>query len=153
MRTRKITLLIIAIFSLLISCNSEEDNLTKVGNLILIGQGNLYGNGEENIEKQNLVISNTSSWKELMNKMNSVNNESSNFIETDIDFSKFMIIAVFDNVKGNGGHSIDITKIEENNNNIFVSVEYLLPGGFTTIMTQPYHIIKITKKNKPVIFE
>ncbi len=152
MKTKNLILFIAIIFGLLSSCNNDEDDLNPV-EFIFIGQGNLYGNGEENVEKQNLVISDINSWSELINKMNAVNNVSDSFTETNIDFYESMIIAIFDEVKGNGGHSIDITKIVDNNNKIIVTIENILQGDLTTVMTQPYHIVKISKKNKSVIFE
>lgn len=154
MKTKISLIFIVIIFSLLTSCNDDVDDgdLTPV-EFVLIGQGNLYGNGGENIEKQNLKINKSADWNKLVDKMNSNNNVSDGFTEIDIDFSEFMIIAVFDEVKGNGGHSIDITRIEENNNKVFVTIENLLSGGAYTVMSQPYHIVKIPKNNKQVIFE
>lgn len=113
----------------------------------------LYGNGQENISKQNTVIKNSLDWNELMDKINSVNNVTERFSETNIDFSSYTIIAVFDEIKMNGGHSIDITDVTENDKNIIVTVENLLTGGMTTVITQPFHIVKIPKRNKPFIFE
>jgi len=146
----------ILLFSILIwsvlSCDNnslEETPLTMIN----IYKGELYGNGQENISKQNTVIKNTSDWDELMDKMNSVNNVTERFSETNIDFSNYIIIAVFDEVKMYGGHSIDITSITEHDENIIVSVENLLPGGLAAVITQPFHIVKIPKTNKPIVFE
>ena len=149
----KISILFIAIlFGLLLSCSKSENELNQI-KYTLISKGELYGNGQENISKQNLVISDTNSWNELITKMNSVNNVSEDFSEISVDFSHYDIIACFDEVKETGGHSIDITRIIENENNIIVYIENLLKGNMTTVMTQPYHIVKIEKKTKPIIFE
>jgi hypothetical protein len=74
------------------------------------------------------------------------------FTETTIDFNNYQIIAVFDSVYGNGGHSIDIVNVLENKTNIVVTVQKLLTGNVTATISQPYHIIKIPRSTKPVIF-
>lgn len=76
-----------------------------------------------------------------------------NFEETTIDFANFTVIAVFDQVHGNGGHSIDITNITEYENNIVVTVENLQTGNTSSVGTQPYHIVKIPRNPKPIVFE
>lgn len=68
------------------------------------------------------------------------------FTDTNIDFNKYQIIAVFDQIYENGGYSIDIT-------NVIVKVENLLTGGINSIFNQPFHIIKISKSGKPILFE
>lgn len=132
---------------------TESDSVTQVIKPILIGQGDLYGSGSENIPKQNIVITDQSIWTDLINAMNTTNKVSDSFTETNIDFNNFQIIAVFDNIKPNGGHSIDITKIIENDNNIIVTVENLHTGNLSSVITQPYHIVKITRSTKDVLFQ
>ena len=118
-----------------------------------IGAGNLYGNGNEKITKQNLIISTKMAWSELMGKMNSVNNETHNFAETDIDFSKFIVLALFDEVKGSGGYSLNITGILENQDNVTVAVQSISPtGNVFLVMSQPYCIVKIPNTAKKIIF-
>jgi predicted RNA-binding protein associated with RNAse of E/G family len=152
MKTKLSILIFSVLVGLLTSCNKNDIDLNSV-EFKIIGQGNLFGNGDENINKQNKVISDTKSWNELIDKMNSVNNVSESFTETNIDFQNFSIIAVFDEIKANGGYSIDVIKIVENENNIIVTLDYLLKGDDTTIMTQPYNIVKIPKDNKEIIFK
>ncbi|MDZ7613606.1 MAG: hypothetical protein U5K51_07850 [Flavobacteriaceae bacterium] len=77
-------------------------------------------NGTEEIIQSNFVIIDSNKWNELMTQMNSVNNVTKDFIETNIDFNQYQIIVVFDQIYGNGGHSIDITTISETENNIIV---------------------------------
>jgi len=148
----KITILIITIIIGLTSCNKNDDELNLV-EFTQIGQNNLYGNGEENIIKQNLVILESNSWNELIDKLNTVNYVSEEFTETNIDFDNFIVIAVFDKIYGNGGHSIDIIKITENENKVIVTNENILRGDATYVMTQPFHIVKIPKTDKLIIFE
>ena len=123
---------------------TEESNV--------IAKGNLYGSGAEGIEAQNLIITNQNDWEELMVKMNSVNKVSDSFSETEIDFSKYSLIAVFDNVKGSGGHRLEIV-INKTAENTIVNINKVAPtGNATSVMTQPYQIVKISNSNLPIKF-
>jgi len=152
MKTKISILFITILIGLMTSCNETVDELNLV-EFTQIGQDNLYGNGQENITKQNLVISESNSWNELIDKINTVYDVSSGFTETDIDFTNFMVIAIFDNIKPNGGHSIDIMKVLENKNQITITIKNVLKGDATTVMTQPFQIVKISKSDKLIIFE
>lgn len=145
--------ILLILTSVLISCSSNDDNLNKNVNFSIIGQGQLHGNGAENIEKSSLVITNTSFWNELIDKMNTANNVSDDLAERDIDFSQFLIIAVFDEIYNNGGHSIDIVSIVENENNVIVNIDNKMTGDASSVITQPFHIVKIPKTEKQIIFE
>lgn len=113
-----------------------------------------YLSGDENIPQQNIVISNQSQWNSLINQMDSINNVSNNFLEINIDFSQFEIILVMSNIKPNTSYSINIDTIVEYENNI--TINYSETGdpneGFNEVR-QPYHIVKIPKSSKPVIFQ
>lgn len=136
----------------LLGCNNDEENSVQtIVPFSVIAQGDPSPSQTENISKSNFVVKNTESWNAFLSKMNSY--ETSKFTETNVDFTKYQIIVVFDQVYGNGGHSIDITKITENNNSIFVQVEKLLTGNIATVVTQPYHIVKIAKSSKKVVFK
>lgn len=153
MKTKISIVLMTIIIVLMTSCTeNDNDELFYSVNFTQIAQGNLYGAGAENIGKQNLLISDSSSWSELMNKMNTINNVSNSFSETSIDFDDYMIVAVFDDIKSHGGHSIDITRIVENEDSTLITVENKLTGNETTVMTQPFHIVKIPKTDKLVTF-
>jgi hypothetical protein len=60
---------------------------------------------------------------------------------------------VFDEVKSDGGWSIDITNIENQENQIVVTVTNLHTGNITSVMTQPYQIVKIPVSDKEIVFE
>ncbi len=150
----KKNVLIILLSFFVFSCNSDDDN-SKMLNIesTLISKGNLYGGGDEGIVEQNLIITDQNTWNSLITQMNSINNVSDNFSETDIDFSEYKIIAVFDGIKGNGGHNLDLN-IMSNSENIIVSVTDLVPeGNANTVITQPYYIVKISSSDLPIIFE
>tara|TARA_B100000768_G_C11037098_1_gene272609 strand:+ start:143 stop:589 length:447 start_codon:yes stop_codon:yes gene_type:complete len=115
-----------------------------------IGKGSLFGNGNESILRSNLVINNQSDWQNLIDQMNSVNNVSSTFSETSIDFTSFSVIAIFLDIKQNGSE-ITINTITENETNILVSTQETELDN--TVITQPFHIVKIQKTNKEIVFE
>ena len=118
----------------------------------MVAQGELYGNGQEGITKQNLVIKTPQEWNDLLNAMNSVNNMSDNFTETDIDFNSYLVIAVFDEVRGNSGCCINIANIIEYADSIVADVHsYIATSGFD-VMNQPYYIAKIPVTNKNIVF-
>ncbi|UYN85244.1 MAG: protease complex subunit PrcB family protein [Cyclobacteriaceae bacterium] len=143
---QKIAFILAVIFLFAFSCEEKKVDKPQIFEVITIGKGDL--NGTQNIPKQNLVITNQTEWTDLLNVMETV----SNITETNVDFTRFHIIAVFDEVKGNGGHSIDITEVVEAEDSINVKVENLKTGDATLIITQPYHIVKFTKSSKPVVF-
>jgi hypothetical protein len=115
----------------------------------------------DGISNENFIISNDSNWTNIKNLMDApyiaigLGNYYTNqyFTETTINFNNFTVIAVFDQVYGTGGHSIDITNITEYEDNIVVTVENLQTGNFSSVVTQPYHIVKIPKATKPIVFE
>jgi len=151
----KITVLfsILLIVTLFVGCDKNNDTPETTNiTLVEIGKNALYGNGQEGVSQSNLVITNNSDWQNLMDQMNSINNVTDNFNETNVDFSKFEIIAVFDIIHNNGGWSIDIMDVVENQNDIIVTYSNISTGNITNIMTQPFHIVKIPKNNKPVTF-
>uniref|UniRef100_UPI004048F7A1 protease complex subunit PrcB family protein n=1 Tax=Gelidibacter sp. TaxID=2018083 RepID=UPI004048F7A1 len=149
---KSILLILVSIFTL--SCSSD-DNDSELANVetTLIAKDNLYGNGAEGINEQNMVITDQNAWNDLISQMDSVNTVSDHFSETDIDFSQYQIIAVFDELKANGGHSLELN-IMANSENIIVNVTDIVPeGNATTVITQPFHIVKILNSDLPILFE
>jgi hypothetical protein len=120
---------------------------------VLIGDGTLYGAGREGFVRQNLIIRDNETWQNFINQMNSNNNVSETFTETEISFSEYMVIAVFDEVKGNGDWSIDITRIDNQANKIVVTVTNLSTGSTASVITQPFQIVKIPVSNKEIVFD
>ena len=152
---KHLLILLCSIFFMSISCrdnNDDDEQLESKSeiNFQLIGKGNLTGSYTA---QQNTVITNTTQWNNFLSQIDGQNNHpSAGFTETNIDFNQFMVIIVIDAVYPNGGHSVDIMTVDENSQNIEVDVEKLLQGNVTTVVTQPYHIVKIPKILKPVIF-
>jgi len=76
-------------------------------------KGELSGTGNENIPQQNIVITNSLIWDELKQNMNSVNYVTESFKEIDIDFSQYLILASFSELRPTGGYPIEINRITE----------------------------------------
>jgi len=151
----KLILILSVFLFVFISCDEGKINNDFIPKTIipaLIAHGELYGNGREGIVKQNLVIKTQEEWNNLIAAMNSVNNVSDNFAETYIDFSKYQVIAVFDEVKIHSGWDIDFTDITENANEIVVTVSNPNTGGEVRHITQPFQIVKISVSSKSITF-
>lgn len=146
---------IITLFSflfLLTSCSNDNNSNQSDVSFSTVVQKDLSPSDQKPIAETKVVIKDAQAWNAFITKISVVNEESKYFIDTNIDFTKFQIIAVIDQKYLNGGHTIDITKIAENKNNIYVKVEKLHTGNIATVLTQPYHIVKIAKSSKKVIF-
>lgn len=144
-----IPVLLITLF--ITSCDPIEEE--KAIESFLIAQGNLYGAGGEGIQEENLYIKSEGTWNSLLEKINSVNNESDKFTETDIDFDEYHIIAVFDQNRPTSGYSV-VLDITEDDDNVFAEVTKTTPEGIMpTVITQPFTIVKITATNKTVLFQ
>ena len=146
---------LILTFSLffMLSCNNDDNNSNFQSTVITfteIGKGNLDGNGSENVSQSNLLINNQTDWQNLIDQMNSVNNISDNFTETTIDFDSYSIVAIFLEIKPTGWE-VSITNITENETNISVSIQETEMDN--TVITQPFHIVKIPKTNKEIVIE
>ncbi|PIF31929.1 protease stability complex PrcB-like protein [Flavobacterium sp. 9] len=144
--------ILFCVFFLLTGCSDNDDSHSSEVKYSEIIQGDNF-NGDYNNPKANLVIKDQTEWNNLLLKFNLITN--ANVISPDltVDFTKYQVIAVIDDVYNYGGYSIDITKIIETNSSIFVKVEYLKPGGINAVITQPYHIVKIPKTNKKIVFK
>lgn len=135
------------------SCSSSEELETEKVSFTLISKGSIYGAGEEGIVEQNAVITDNETWTSLMSKMDAVNNISDSFAETDIDFTEFIIIAVFDEVKGNGGYEV-LLEVTTDSESVFVNrVDTIPEGNAITVVTQPYSIVKIKKTDLTIVFK
>lgn len=139
---------------LMFNCSPEDITIDNIDTTTtLIAKSNLYGGGAEDISQQNIVITDNETWESLKHQMNTVNNVSNTFSESDIDFSVYQLIAVFDSVQNSGGHSIDLDMIW-NSDSVIVNVINSHPvGNAASVMTQPFHIVKIKNTDLPILFE
>lgn len=117
----------------------------------LIAKGNQ--SGEENIPKQNQIITTQEDWIDLLNQMNSYQ-QRPNFLAyfPEIDFEKSIVVAVFDEVKGTCCNSIDITDVFESETGIEITIQNLWYGASAAI-GQPLQISTIPKTSKPISFK
>ncbi len=141
-------IILLSIIFIASSCSSDDAGSSQVSYSEITKES--YSS-DKKIPKSNLVIKDVAAWNSLLSKISPA--EVSNFKETNIDFTKYQVIAVFDEVHNSGGYSIDITKITQSNSEITVKVEQLKKGDLTSVVTQPFHIVKITKSNKAVVFK
>lgn len=141
-----------------VACSNDDNKQSKESEPVVITMGNvvhgsLVAKGEMGgpyfADELFTVITNQTDWQNLIDQMNSVDPTTP---EADIDFDIYEVIAVFDEGKTTGGYSIDITNIIELEKEIEVEVDRLHKGNDTQIVTKPFHIVKIPKINKPVVF-
>jgi hypothetical protein len=142
--------IITIIFSLLLlGCPKNEE-----GGFTSLSKGSLFGNGAEGFKKENIVISSKEEWKSFLLKVDTTNKVSKTF-ENTIDFSKEMVIVCIDKVRNSGGFSIEIIEVVTESDTFLIKVKTEGPKPMsmvTSVMIQPYHIVKIKKTNKKIKF-
>jgi hypothetical protein len=142
--------IITIIFSLLLlGCPKNEE-----GGFTSLSKGSLFGNGAEGFKKENIVISSKEEWKSFLLKVDTTNKVSKTF-ENTIDFSKEMVIICIDKVRNSGGFSIEIIEVVKEGDTFLIKVKKEGPKPMsmvTSVMIQPYHIVKIKKTNKKIKF-
>jgi lipoprotein len=147
LRTLFAVLLLIGAFMVLGGCEGNKYPITL--DFTLIGKGNVSGSGAENLNKQNVVITDSIQWQHLLSEMDSHRSVSSSLTETNIDFDKFQLIVIIDSVRPNLCE-INIKSITENKSDISVCIEKTSYDA--TVVTQPFCIVKIGKTNKNINF-
>jgi hypothetical protein len=115
---------------------------------VLIGKGDL--SGSEGSVKQFRVVTSAEEWDELKTAMR---DRADALQETDVDFSAYQVIALFDELHRSGGWTIDIIDIIDYSGKIVVYVTNWKKGGLASVMTQPYHIVRMPISPKKVVFE
>jgi hypothetical protein len=145
------TLILSLVLFLSLSCNNDDSSFApQTITPVLISKGSL--SGSENILPQNVVYYNITSWNTILNSIDQF--RLAQFTETtNVDFNNFQLIAVFDNVYPVPTYDVSISNITENENNIVVTVSKTLNPSDATIVDQRFHIVKIPKSTKPVVFQ
>jgi hypothetical protein len=147
------TLILTMLLILTLSCskNNEENSFTpKTIIPTLIGKGDL--GASENISPQNTVIYDNTNWNNILNSLQSYTLQQ--FTETtDVDFTNFQLIAVFDTLYPSPVYHVNITNITENLNNIVVSYEKIFAPSPISEYAQSFIIVKIPKSTKPLVFQ
>lgn len=140
--------LMLSLFVLTGCSNDDNDVIANDVQFTTVGKNSLSGG--ENIPQSNFVFNNQADWNNFINQVDAINSLSGTFNETNIDFNAFTVIAVVEEIKTSGSE-INIVNVMENTNNIHISSELTMYAS--TVISQPFHIIKIPKTNKPIIFE
>ena len=73
----------------------------------------------------------------------------------EVDFSKDIVLLVFQGRMPSGGHNVEITGVVEQYNYVEVFVKYVSPGEGCTVtaaVTSPYHAVKIADTGKQIVF-
>jgi hypothetical protein len=99
-------------------------------------------------EKKNLIIRTEDEWAKLWNKHTSTRIPHPE--APVINFTENMILAVFMGQKPSGGFAVEITRVERCENELVVFFNEVEPppdAVVTTVLTQPYHIIRIERSN------
>lgn len=102
------------------------------------------------VEKANYVINSLDEWTHLLEKLDLDVTKLPK-----INFTNHTVIAAFMGEQKTGGYSIEIKKIKDSGKEIIVYIKERAPakGAITTmILTQPYHVVKVKKITKPVVF-
>lgn len=105
-------------------------------------------------DKSNFVIRTKSEFDTLVSKINTNSILTESQINS-VDFSKQMVIAVFQGEKGSGGYLIEIKNITELDDEIKVEISETAPGPNcinTSNITSPLHILTYKSSNKKVNF-
>jgi hypothetical protein len=74
----------------------------------------------------------------------------------DVDFTKVMVVGIFDGTKPTAGYSVDIIDVQMLPDSITVLYRETKPAaGMVTaqILTQPYHLRLIPRSERPVLFK
>lgn len=105
--------------------------------------------------RNNLTIRDDETWETLWTEMESIHSHPADLPE--INFTREMIIAVFQGKRGSSGYWTTITRIIMTNAYYVVYVDEIHPGescGTLAVITYPYHIVKISDLplNLPVQF-
>lgn len=127
----------------------------KSNDFITLYKGVLHGAGEEGFKEENCIIESEKEWKEFLSRLDRTNKISNGFGD-EIDFSENTVIAVFDSVKTTGGHSIMVSKLEVESEELIVYIEKTAPKPtdmVTMALEQPFQIIKIGKTDKKIVFK
>jgi len=103
------------------------------------------GGGYGYEERDNFVIRDSLTWENLWQELYSGHFPVPEVPE--IDFSSEILIAVFQGERSSGGYFSNITRITKTITDYNVYIDEIHPGencGTITVMTYPYHIVKIS---------
>jgi hypothetical protein len=148
----KFTLLILT-FLTVYSCSTPNDSSNMINvESELIAKGDLSGIGTEDISNQYFSLTDQTEWVNFISQIDAINEVSSEFSQQNIDFSKYVVIAVIDEIRNTSGYAIDL-EIKTNYEQIYIGSSLSSPDSdeiVLPVLSQPYHIVKIAKTNLPI---
>ena len=137
---------------LIFSCNSAQNSENM--NPTLIAEGNLYGNGNDGLVENNMVLKNQTEWKEVAAQLNKLNANIKEDQIKAVDFKKQMVIVLIDQRSKKGGYAIKILSIENKEESLVIRIQKSQTEGMATmVLTQPYYVATIPKTDKEIQFE
>jgi hypothetical protein len=142
-------IVILALISILLISGCVKQFLAQELTFETISKGHYSGHDDKKV----YVIKGTSEWNNLWSIVCSRIMPKPDL--PDVNFNNEMIIAVFQGNCSTSGYSIKVTKIIEKENfvEVFVKETSPSPGSLQFYYnTQPYHIVKIKRVDKEVIF-
>ena len=141
---------IILFFSCVFWTNLEASCNVEVVPFITISKGALSG-----IQMRSfLTIRTDQEWQYIWNKHYSSLGISPSI--PPIDFSKEMVIPIFQGSKPTGGFGVEILRVEKCGERLLVFYKEIIPprGSMVPqVLTQPYHMIKLQRTEGEVIFQ
>jgi len=154
---RKILIALAYVFVLLMSINcSRPDNPTTAVpfypvalTTVFIAKGNFTGG--EQIAQQNTTYTDSTHWNALLSAIDPY--RLAQFTETyQVDFTQFQIVAVIDQVYPSPTYTVTINTVTERADRIEVRYQKMYKPSIATITAQSYHMLKIPRSAKPVVF-
>ncbi len=139
--------MIVVSCSAIFRASGEDDK--KIIEFESIAKGG-HGRIEESV---NMVIKNNEKLDSLWNVVFKTRIPKPELPE--VDFEKEMVLAVFMGYTSTGGYSVSIENIYEKGGMVIVERKVVTPGPddlVTDEETQPFHIVKMAKTDKEIIF-
>ena len=143
----KMFFLILSVF--LFSCSGSNGVMSKVEFEVLVNS--FYSSVTE---KKEIIATDRDEYIKIMNIAYEYLDRVPEIQE--VDFNRYIVIAVFMGAKTSGGYSITVDKIIEKSDKITVYINEISPGKnciTTDAITYPFELIKIPKTDKKIIFK
>mmetsp|Transcript_13161 Transcript_13161/g.35240 ORF Transcript_13161/g.35240 Transcript_13161/m.35240 type:complete len:198 (+) Transcript_13161:121-714(+) len=103
-------------------------------------------------DERNVVIKGAPEWEELWRQHGS--NCTPPPPAVDVDFESSMLICVCLGTRSSGGYGVEVKSISDTGEELLVKYEVSFPTGMVTMaLTQPHHIVRVARSEKPVKFE
>ena len=145
---------ILVLILTIVGCSPEDDTTQTLNTtLTSIAKGNLLGAGNEGIFDWHIVVTSTEHWNSLKNQMNSVFDVTDTFTETEVDFSHYIVIAAFDEIRISSGYNIELDVIWNSENVQVSATKSYSDENLIHSPTQPFHIIRINTTDLPILFQ